>query len=197
MIFPYIGGKEVSNSPTHSFHRYAINFYDRDLEEAETWPDLINIVRERVKIPVRDRQKRKALYERWWQYAEKRPGLYTAISGLDRVIVIPKTSNTQSMTFLASGMIFDQSLIIFPLTTFSAFAALQSQSHQLWSAFFGSSMKDDPVYTPSDCFETFPFPENWEMQAGLESAGKEYYEFRAALMVRNNEGLTKTYNPLP
>ena len=24
--------------------------------------------------------------------------------------------------------------------------------------------------------------------------GEEYYEFRAALMVRNNEGLTKTYN---
>ena len=55
-------------------------------------------------------------------------------------------------------------------------------------------MKDDPVYTPSDCFETFPFSENWEAHAGLEAAGKEYYEFRAALMVRNNEGLTKTYN---
>jgi hypothetical protein len=30
--------------------------------------------------------------------------------------------------------------------------------------------------------------------SALEDAGKEYYEFRAALMVRNNEGLTKTYN---
>lgn len=28
----------------------------------------------------------------------------------------------------------------------------------------------------------------------LEEIGREYYEFRAALMVRNNEGLTKTYN---
>jgi hypothetical protein len=28
----------------------------------------------------------------------------------------------------------------------------------------------------------------------LETTGREYYEFRAALMVRNNEGLTKTYN---
>lgn len=28
----------------------------------------------------------------------------------------------------------------------------------------------------------------------LDTAGREYYEFRAALMVRNNEGLTKTYN---
>ena len=28
----------------------------------------------------------------------------------------------------------------------------------------------------------------------LEAAGKDYYEFRARLMIRNNEGLTKTYN---
>jgi hypothetical protein len=55
-------------------------------------------------------------------------------------------------------------------------------------------MKDDLRYTPSDCFETFPLPENWEANTNLEAAGKEYYEFRAALMVRNNEGLTKTYN---
>ena len=55
-------------------------------------------------------------------------------------------------------------------------------------------MKDDLRYTPSDCFETFPFPENWETHPALEAAGKAYYEFRAALMVRNDEGLTKTYN---
>lgn len=52
-------------------------------------------------------------------------------------------------------------------------------------------MKDDPVYTPSDCFETFPFP---PLNDAMEAIGKDYYEFRAALMIRNNEGLTKTYN---
>jgi hypothetical protein len=55
-------------------------------------------------------------------------------------------------------------------------------------------MKDDLRYTPSDCFETFPFPAGWETHPALEAAGREYYEFRAALMVRNDEGLTKTYN---
>jgi hypothetical protein len=55
-------------------------------------------------------------------------------------------------------------------------------------------MKDDLRYTPSDCFETFPFPENWETHPVLEAAGKAYYDFRAALMVQNDEGLTKTYN---
>ena len=55
-------------------------------------------------------------------------------------------------------------------------------------------MKDDPRYTPTDCFETFPFHKSWETHPALEIAGKAYYEFRAALMVNNNEGLTKTYN---
>ena len=55
-------------------------------------------------------------------------------------------------------------------------------------------MKDDLRYTPSDCFETFPFPHDFESNADLETVGREYYEFRAALMIRNIEGLTKTYN---
>jgi hypothetical protein len=55
-------------------------------------------------------------------------------------------------------------------------------------------MKDDLRYTSSDCFETFPFPENWETNPTLEAVGKSYYEYRAELMVRNNQGLTDTYN---
>ena len=193
VIFSYIGGAEVNDSPTYSFFRYAINFYDRDLEKAETWPDLINIVRARVK-PGRDRQKRKALRERWWQYAEKRPGLNRAISGLDQVLVISRVGQHATFAFLPTGTVFAESLIVFPFDTHAAFCSLQSRPHEIWARFFGSSMKDDLRYTPSDCFETYPFPENWEVQVDLEASGKEYYEFRAALMVRNNEGLTKTYN---
>jgi hypothetical protein len=44
------------------------------------------------------------------------------------------------------------------------------------------------------CFDTFPFPEDFEANESLEAAGREYYEFRADLMVNNDEGLTKTYN---
>jgi hypothetical protein len=49
-------------------------------------------------------------------------------------------------------------------------------------------------YTPSDCYETFPFPVDFEANQRLEEIGREYYEYRAALMAQNNEGLTKTYN---
>lgn len=55
-------------------------------------------------------------------------------------------------------------------------------------------MKDDLRYTPSDCFETFPFPPDYETNPTLETIGKTYYDYRAALMIRNNQGLTDTYN---
>jgi hypothetical protein len=54
-------------------------------------------------------------------------------------------------------------------------------------------MKDDLRYTPSDCFETFPFPPAWN-DNDLTQAGGALYSFRAELMVRKNEGLTKIYN---
>lgn len=55
-------------------------------------------------------------------------------------------------------------------------------------------MKDDLQYTPSNCFETFPFPPGWRADAALEAAGRAYYDHRAALMVAAGEGLTTTYN---
>ena len=75
-----------------------------------------------------------------------------------------------------------------------AFSVLQSRPHEIWARFFGSSLEDRLRYTPSDCFETFPFPEDWQINPALETTGQSYYDFRAELMVRNNQGLTKTYN---
>ena len=59
---------------------------------------------------------------------------------------------------------------------------------------FAATMKSDLRYLPSDCFETFPFPPGFDTDPALEAVGQEYYDFRAVMMVRNNEGLTKTYN---
>ena len=59
---------------------------------------------------------------------------------------------------------------------------------------FAAKLKDDAMYIPTDCYETFPFPQDYEGDSNLDHAARDYYEYRAALMVRNDEGLTKTYN---
>ena len=156
---------------------------------AADWPELLAIVAERV----RGRRGSHSTAP-WWQFERLRPDLFVAVSKSDRILAIPQTSNVQALVFLPAQMVFGHTLIVFPLSGHPAFAVLQSRVHQVWSAFLGPTMKDDLRYTPSDCFETFPFPEKWETHPALEAAGKAYYDSRAALMVRNNEGLTKTYN---
>ncbi len=229
-IFPYLGGEEVNNSPTHAHHRYVINFEDFPLRRkegghswfelteetqrqqqregvvahdypgsvAEDWPDLIAIVRERVK-PERDRlsgnpdaERRRKLYWKWGRYT---PALFESLRPIDKTFTVNCGATPHlAIARVGAQTIFANSLVLVTIQDWRAFSVLQSRLHEVWARFMASSMKDDLRYTPSDCFETFPFPENYESNAALEQAGREYYEFRAALMIRNNEGLTKTYN---
>jgi hypothetical protein len=194
VIFPYIGGQEVNDSPTHAHDRYVINFGERDEDECRRrWPALLAIVEEKVR-PERDAQGDKGAKERWWRFIRPRPDLQTAIAGLDRVLLIPRVSNTFAFTFLPARIVCNEKTVVFPFANCSPFAVLQSRVHEGWARFFSSSLKDDLQYTPSDCFVTFPFPDGWEAAPTLEAAGQTYFEFRAALMVRNDEGLTNTYN---
>ena len=190
-IFPYIGGEEVNSSPTHAHHRYVINFGEISEAEARRWPELMAIVEAKVK-PERTTGRLRA--QPWWTFERPRPDLLRAIAGLERVLANSQVSTRVQFAFLPADKVYGHTANVFPLNTHAAFAALQSRPHEIWARFFGSSMKDDLRYTPSDCFETFPFPPNWQTDPTLEAAGQTYYDFRAALMVRNDEGLTKTYN---
>ncbi|MCD4653258.1 hypothetical protein K8T06_04925 [bacterium] len=192
-IRPYIGGAEVNDSSTHRYTRHVIDFGKRTEAEARNWPDLVKIVEEKVK-PGRDHNKREIYRCYWWQHGEKRAELWRAIQELDRVVVIARLQPQYCITFLPTGIVYSDALVVIANKTNAAFCALQSHPHEIWARFFGSTLEDRLRYTPSDCFETFPFPENWQTHPLLEQIGKEYYEFRAALMICNDEGLTKTYN---
>jgi len=192
-IFPYIGGEEVNDSPTHAHRRYAINFGQMSEEEARKWPDLMSIVEARVK-PERLAQNREIRARHWWRYGEAAPALHEAIRGLDRVLVHSFVSRHLQFAFIKTGTVIAGPAQVFVFRGLEPFAVLQSRVHEVWARQFASTLKDDLQYTPSDCFETFPFPERWEWNGELERTGREYYDFRAALMVRNNQGLTKTYN---
>ncbi len=120
--------------------------------------------------------------------------LYAAIAGMERVLANSQVSANLQFAFLPSNKVYAHTLNVYPFQTYSALCALQSRPHEVWVRFLGSSMKDDLRYTPSDCFETFPFPDGWDTHPALEAAGRAYYEHRAALMVDNGEGMTQTYN---
>jgi hypothetical protein len=122
-----------------------------------------------------------------------------------QALVTARVSQTAAFCFLESDRVYSEMLIVFAYGSESLLGLLQSGVHDLWARLFASSMKDDLRYAPSDCFETFPFPTallhanandpaRQAMRQRLESSGERYHQFRAELMVANNEGLTSTYN---
>jgi hypothetical protein len=192
LVVPFIGGEEIAQHPKQQPHRYVINFGNMELEEARQYQPLLSIVEERV-LPGR-KIKKGAYATRWWQFGRRNVAGQHALQKVERAIVSCQVSPYLSWAFQSASIVFAHTLSIVAVDSNAAFCTLQSRPHEIWARFFGSSMKDDLRYTPSDCFETFPFPDNWQNHPSLESAGKTYYEARAALLVKNDEGLTTIYN---
>jgi hypothetical protein len=197
-IPPYLVGEEINSDTRQRPRRYVIYLSDIATEQGlGEWPELKAIVEEKVKperMSLGDNPNNVPLKKRWWAYQAHRPDLYAALAKRNRALCLSGVGQSFAFAFAPTDIIFSHAVVVFDVDAFGGFCALQSRPHEIWARFFGSSMKDDLRYTPSDCFETFPFPENWDIHPALEAAGKAYYEFRAALMVRSNEGLTKTYN---
>ena len=197
-IYPYIGGEEINTSPTHVHSRYAIRLEDLSLEAARLEaPTLLGIVERFVK-PSRERLSGNPDAERrrkyWWKWGRDTPALITRLNKNSEVLVTSRHSPHWSLVRRVERSVYAESLVILCYAKLAGFATLQSRIHEAWTRFFSSSIKDDLRYTPSDCFETFPFPPGYETDPTLEAAGQAYHDHRAALMVAANEGMTKTYN---
>jgi len=74
-LFPYLNGEDLNSRPDQSPSRWVINFHDWPLEKAESYPDLMQIIREKVK-PEREKQNDKGGREVWWRFLRPRPELY-------------------------------------------------------------------------------------------------------------------------
>jgi hypothetical protein len=212
VIFPYIGGEEINTHPAQAHYRYVIDFRDRSEEECrQQWPEIMDLLDSKVK-PQRQERKANGEYrlrhpmpERWWIHGEKRPALYSEAAKHDRVLAISRVTEKVAFASLRTGMVYSERLAIFKQSSWGVFLCMQARPHELYSVFFGSTLEDRFMYAPSDCFETFPFPpalldstvtDNAHEAArrSLEAIGERYHQFRAELMVSNNEGLTSTYN---
>ncbi|WP_442755895.1 DNA methyltransferase [Methylocystis sp. JAN1] len=196
-IKPYVGGEEINSDPRHSPHRFAIFLSDLNYEEAKKFASLFQIVQENVlpeRLKLGNTPAAKKLKTEFWRYNRDRPALLAALKSQQNAFACSQVSPHLSIARMPSDILFANYCIVFLGEAFSIYAVLQSRVHEIWARFFSSSMKDDLRYAPSDCFETFPFPQGYETDAALEAAGQAYHDHRAALMIAASEGMTKTYN---
>jgi hypothetical protein len=194
-LLPYLTGEDLNSRPDQSPSRSIICFYDWPLESARRYPKLLEIVEQRVK-PERERVKQDKDRRNWWLFSAYRVELHKAIRPLRRVLVRSRVSEMHALTFVEKGLLFGEHLIVFAFDDDYHFALLQSNIHEAWVRRNASTMRTDIRYTPTDCFETFAFPQNpgREDRDRAASIGGEYHEHRRQTMLGRQLGLTKTYN---
>lgn len=205
IIQPYFVGQELNISPDCAPSQWVINFDDWPLSRetapeghrgpvAEDYPECLEIVRIRVK-PERDLNNRQVRREKWWQFGERAPALYQAISRKAWCMAIA----SQATKYIAFGIVstrsvFSHALTVIPSDSYSLFAMLSSTLHDEWARRFASFNLALLRYSPSDLLKTFPLPQRDFDHALLTSAGESYASFRRSIMQTRQEGLTKTYN---
>jgi hypothetical protein len=197
VVLPLTGGEEVTAPPSSQNNRFAICFGTKSLDEAARWPRVLELVRDRVRpqrMKSRDHGPGAHGKKYWWQHVLRADPLYEATAGLRRCLVISEVSTHHALRFESTNRLFNHKVYAFAFDNYAAFSILQSSIHELWSSNYSARHGATINYSPRKTFATFPLPPNWETQTALEAAGKAYYQFRDALMVKNNEGLTTTYN---
>lgn len=195
VIFPLINGDELNNEPDQAPKRCIINFSDWPMERAAQFEAVFDRVRTLVK-PVRDQDNRAVRRERWWQHAERAIGLYEGIRNKSRCFMVARTTKHLNFSSAPTNYIFTEALKVFTTDRWDLYAVVQSTLHEVWARKYSGALKQDLRYSPSKCFDTFPFPDGlWQMpSASLARIGEQYHEHRRALMRELWLGLTDIYN---
>jgi hypothetical protein len=116
-------------------------------------------VLENVK-PVRLESSEEVIRRLWWLHKRMSPALRVAIAPLKRFICTPRVSKYRLFVWLDTSVLPDCATVAIAKDDDTTFGILHSRFHELWSlnlcTFLG--VGNDPRYTPTTCFETFPFP---------------------------------------
>lgn len=192
----WVNASDVARKPRN---RWIVDFATMPLEEAAEYLVPFEYVKEHVK-PLRMQNNREIYRERWWQHAEPRPALRKAIEELGRYLVTPRVSKHHVFVWLGPEILPDSTVIAIVAEDDYTFGVLHSRIHEVWSLRQGTSLGqgNDPRYTPSTCFETFPFPRPTQGQADeVAKLARHLDDLRSQLLEGDDRlTLTKLYNDL-
>lgn len=201
VIYPIINGQELNNDPEQRPGRCIINFHDWPLEKAHEYDEPFAIVKDKVK-PVREADNMRSRREKWWQFGALASGLYDGIEHLPHCFAAARTTKHLNFSALPADMIFSDAVYVFTTDRWDLYAVVQSTIHEIWARKYSGALKQDLRYSPSKCFDTFPFPVGMmavnplaaHPSPELAAIGEQYHEYRRALMRGLWLGLTDIYN---
>jgi len=205
VVRPWVNGMDITRRPRDMW----IIDFGVDMAEAEAalYEAPFEYVRHHVK-PMRDKNKRDSYRLRWWIHAEPRTGMRAALRDRNRFIVTPTVAKHRLFDWSDGTAIPDHQLIVFARDDDYFFGVLHSRAHEVWSLRMGTWLGkgNDPRYTPTTCFETFPFPRPTDEQRDeIGAAAKALDDLRRAWLdppdadeaTLKKRTLTNLYNQRP
>lgn len=141
--------------------------------------------------PERSGATAKGLRERWWQFEAKALDMRRATSRLEWFIALPEVSKLCMPVIVNRGPVYNHKVIVIASDDPGIFGLVSSNMHWLWAVTQGGTMRSDPSYTPSACFETLPLP---PVTRDLSQTGQLLIDSRRRIHARRDIGLTRLYN---
>jgi hypothetical protein len=111
--------------------------------------------------PERHHNKREAYRLRWWLHVEARSGMRAALAPLPRFLAVARVAKHLMFVWMGAPTLPDCQLIAFARADDYFFGVLHSRVHEVWARAQGTQVRERESgfrYTPTTCFETFPFP---------------------------------------
>ncbi len=158
VLKPWINGMDVTRRPSG---KWIIDFGNQMSEAAAAlFEEPFRHVQERVH-PVRRHNRQKKRRALWWRHASPAPEMWLALEGLRRYIATPTVAKHRLFVWCDARICPDHQLIVVARDDDTTFGILHSRFHELWSLRLGTwlGVGNDPRYTPTTTFQTFPFPE--------------------------------------
>jgi type II restriction/modification system DNA methylase subunit YeeA len=140
--------------------RWIIDFgAEMSESEAALYEGPFELVRQRVK-PERDKVRSQLERRHWWLHARPALDARIALSRVRRYIATPRVAKHRVFAWLEHPTLPDCQLVVVARDDDYFFGVLHSKPHELWSLRMCTwlGVGNDPRYTPSTTFETFPFP---------------------------------------
>ncbi len=174
VVVPWTNGMDVTR---RSRDMWIVDFgVDMAESEAACYERPFEYVREHV-YPVRRSNRRDAYRNRWWLHVEPRNGMRSAFAGNERFLATVIVSKHRIFVWMEAPTLPDHALIVFARSDDYFFGVLHSRLHEVWARAQGTQVRERESgfrYTPTTCFETFPFPEPSDAQSeAIAAAAKE------------------------
>ena len=157
VLRPWVNGMDLTRRPAG---KWIVDFGDTMSEtQAALYEAPFGYLREQVK-PFRQRNREKASRDFWFRHWNPRPLMWRALEGLARYIATPRVAKYRLFAWLDARICPDCQLIVIARDDDTTFGILHSRFHEIWSLRRGTWLGkgNDPRYTPTTTFETFPFP---------------------------------------